>query len=61
MPNDDTFLCGDSDDWPVGDPDEERETFGCVFPGQCCMPGLHYPSECHTVEMIQDMEGEPNV
>lgn len=31
--------------------DEEREPpeFGCCLPpGECCMPGLHFPSECHT-------------
>ena len=23
--------------------------FGCCLPpGECCMPGLHFPSECHT-------------
>lgn len=33
------------------DNDEQRETteFGCCLPpGDCCMPGLHFPSECHT-------------
>lgn len=33
------------------DNDEQRETteFGCCLPpGECCMPGLHFPSECHT-------------
>ena len=31
--------------------DEPREPpeFGCCLPpGECCMPGLHFPSECHT-------------
>lgn len=30
--------------------DEPRESmeFDCCFPGECCMPGLHFPSECHT-------------
>ncbi len=31
--------------------EEEREPpeFGCCLPpGECCMPGLHFPSECHT-------------
>lgn len=31
---------------------------GCEFPGQCCMPGPHTRSECHTAEMIQDYERE---
>ena len=38
------------------DDDEERDEepreapeFGCCLPpGECCMPGLHFPSECHT-------------
>jgi hypothetical protein len=36
----------------------EPETFGCVMPGRCCMPGMHYPSECHTAEMIEAIEAE---
>lgn len=32
------------DDEPRGPPE-----FGCCLPeGECCMPGLHFPSECHT-------------
>jgi len=31
---------------------------GCLFPGQCCMPGPHDKSECHTPEMIEDFERE---
>lgn len=23
---------------------------GCLYPGECCMPGIHYTSECHTLE-----------
>lgn len=38
--------CTDYDDYD--DADSSRETFGCCFPGECCMPGLHFPSECHT-------------
>lgn len=34
---------------------EDREGFGCVFPGRCVMPGLHYESECATAEMIEQM------
>jgi hypothetical protein len=32
---------------------------GCCFPGNCCMPGPHYESECHTPEMLMAQEGEP--
>ncbi len=24
----------------------------CLFPGECCMPGFHQPSECHTPDML---------
>lgn len=39
------------DDQYDRDDDESREPpeFGCCLPeGECCMPGLHFPSECHT-------------
>lgn len=32
---------------------------GCLFPGNCCMPGPHYESECHTPEMLMALE-EPS-
>lgn len=36
--------CTDYDDEP-----REPPKFGCSLPpGECCMPGLHFPSECHT-------------
>lgn len=36
--------CTDYDDEP-----REPPEFGCCLPpGECCMPGLHFPSECHT-------------
>lgn len=37
-----------------GEPSEDEE--GCCFPDECCMPGLHMKSECHTAEMIEDYE-----
>ncbi len=43
------------------DPDDdedilrERES-GCLFPGQCCMPGDHWTDECHTAEMLMQQE-----
>lgn len=33
---------------------------GCQFPGECCMPGPHYESECHTAEMLMAQERELN-
>lgn len=41
----------DFDEDEPHDDDEPREPpeFGCCLPpGECCMPGLHFPSECHT-------------
>lgn len=29
---------------------------GCLFPGECCMPGPHYTTECHTAQMLMDLE-----
>ena len=34
------------------------EAFGCLFPSQCCMPGPHYPSDCVSVEMMEDLFAE---
>jgi hypothetical protein len=31
---------------------------GCLFPRNCCMPGIHYTSECYTPEMAEDFEAE---
>ncbi len=35
------------------DCDEDDRAIGCLFPSQCCMPGFHFPSECHTADMIE--------
>ncbi len=35
-----------------------REAFGCCIPDQCCMPGPHFPSECVSVEMMEDLFAE---
>jgi hypothetical protein len=32
----------------------ERLTMDCGYPG-CCMPGLHFPSECHNAEDIEEL------
>ena len=29
---------------------EKLEEFGCLYGAACCMPGLHFPSECHTAK-----------
>ena len=34
------------------------EAFGCLFPSQCCMPGPHYPSDCVSVEMMEELFAE---
>lgn len=34
------------------DDEETADEWECVFPGECCMPGLHTSHECHTAEMI---------
>ena len=36
--------CTDYDDEPRDPPEFDC----CLPPGECCMPGLHFPSECHT-------------
>ncbi len=38
----------------VGLDDDDYMVEGCVFPGECCMPGPHYRHECHTPGMIED-------
>ena len=43
--------CDECTDYDSDDDLDVRETpeFGCCLPpGECCMPGLHLPSECHT-------------
>lgn len=39
--------CTDYGDY--ADEDDGLPEFGCCLPpGECCMPGFHFPSECHT-------------
>ena len=40
-------------DCDTGERDEMDEE-GCLFPGECCMPGPHVKGECHTPDMIED-------
>jgi hypothetical protein len=37
---------------------DDEDDFGCWFPDECCMPGLHMRSECHTAEMIEAFNAE---
>lgn len=34
------------------------ERFDCIFGDQCCMPSYHFPSECHTAEMMDAIADE---
>ena len=31
---------------------EDADRIGCLFGPDCCMPGEHFESECHTAEML---------
>lgn len=40
------------------DEDDGPPEFGCCLPdGECCMPGLHFPSECHTAADYEQQHG----
>jgi hypothetical protein len=41
--------------------DDDYMVEGCVFPGDCCMPGPHYRHECHTPAMIEDQRNACSV
>lgn len=54
---------GEEDEESDRDPDygsdeDDDHTLGCVFPGECCMPGLHLKSECHTAAMMVEQHYE---
>ena len=39
----------------------EDDGFGCCYPGECCMPGMHMLSECHTAADVEAQNDEtPN-
>lgn len=40
--------CEECDDDPIG----------CLFPGKCLMPGEHLESECHTAEMMEQINAD---
>jgi hypothetical protein len=53
-----------SNDYDYGDeaylPPQTRweDEIGCLFPGECCMPGEHRKSECHTAEDLEALGRE---
>lgn len=40
------------------DQEESGMEWGCLFPSECCMPGEHITSECHTAEMAHGLQVE---
>lgn len=45
---------------PEDPADDDCLQSGCLFPGECCMPGEHLTMECHTAEMLEgDADGAP--
>lgn len=38
--------------------DCEDDPIGCLYPGECVMPGTHLESECATPEMMEEMTFE---
>lgn len=45
--------CGSDDLFDDG----EEDGFGCCYPGECVMPGLHMRSECHTAADYERSHG----
>lgn len=57
-------ICEDDADNCIHDCEfsDNGDGFGCCSPGECCMPGLHLLSECHTAaDMEAQHEETPNV
>ena len=49
----------EDDDQDDDEPREPQEFGCCLPPGECVMPGLHFPSECHTAaDYEQDEDGQ---
>jgi hypothetical protein len=47
-------IAGEGDfEEEIGDNFDDDNQEGCCFPSECCMPGSHLRSECHTAEMIE--------
>jgi len=49
--------CDESVRLPEDDPRDPPEFGCCLPPGECCMPGLHFPSECHTAADYERQHG----
>jgi hypothetical protein len=45
----------DDGDYESNDEDELMEDYECILGPACVMPGLHFPSECHTAEMMEEI------
>lgn len=58
---DDCFLDGSEEEEDCvccdENPDEDDD-WECCYPGQCCMPGPHMRSECHTAEDYKSLDEE---
>jgi hypothetical protein len=60
--DDDPDCCDHGFGFDCDCPGCEADPIGCLFPGTCCMPGIHLESECHTAEMIEAIEeSEPRL
>lgn len=59
---DDDFAYDFADDDLIERDEFGFEAFGCCIPGRCCMPGPHFPSECVSAEMMEELfaEAEPD-
>ncbi len=42
-------------------PDEDSDPWNCLFPDECCMPGIHRSSDCHTAEMLEQQHTEDEI
>lgn len=40
--------------------DDEDDGIGCCYPDECCMPGLHMLSECHTAADVEAQNADPD-
>lgn len=53
--SDDDFDC--EEDWFGFELEEDdQDRIGCLFPDRCVAQGLHFISDCHDVEMIEQQE-----
>ena len=53
--DDGELLCSDCifENESCYDFEDNDGDFGCLFGAKCCMPGLHFRSECYTAEMYE--------